>query len=477
MAPEGRSLMVYPRESWKSRLAFISLVCVFVALFTNIYTHDLAPVFGYMRMTYNEPETIPHVLAWVLALVPATFLSLKLEKPSQFILWLLYIGIYIPSTVVPLYMRLRPEWEIIALDAVLLLGLALLALITHRKTKPYAWKETDGRAFWGVLWTVFVGAAIYIVVTFGSNLRLVGLNDVYTSGLRISSRSIFDNSYVGFAVMLMYSTVNPLLLALGLQNRKIVLVAAGVAGQFLCYSTGGLKMIVLSIALVLFVHTVIRRSMRRAAHALMAAFIGLLLTFQFATTVSDRDNGKVLTLETLVMRSLAIPGLLTAEYHDYFSEHPRLHLANTKPFNWILSNPLDQEVIFAITSYYTGNYEATSNAHFWAQDGIANFGLYGVLMISIITGLVLRVVDRISARHDAAFATMVFIFTGLNLSNAPLTTTLWSGGVALTCALMVLVKKQGEPATRRAGKTRSAIPSVAFPGLTALQPALEPEVQ
>ena len=467
--------MVRPRESWKSRLAFVGLVGVFVAVFTNTYTHDLAPVFGYMRMTYNEPETIPHVFAWILACIPATFLSLKLEKPSQFILWLLYIGIYIPSTVVPLYMRMRPEWEIIALDAVLLLGLGLMALITRPKAKPSAFKDTDGRAFWGVLWTVFLGAAIYIVVTFGGNLRLVGLNDVYTSGLRLSSRAIFDNSYVGFAVMLMYSTVNPLLLALGLQNRKIVLVAAGIAGQFLCYSTGGLKMIVLSIGLVVFVHLVIRRWMRRGAHALMAAFIGLLLAFQLATTISGRENGKVLTLETLVMRSLAIPGLLTAEYHDYFSEHPRLHLANTKPFNWILTNPLEQEVIFAITTYYTGNYEATSNAHFWAQDGIANFGLWGVLVISLVTGLVLRVVDRISARHDPVFATMAFIFTGLNLSNAPLTTTLWSGGVALTAALMILVKKQAEPVTRRLRK--EAILSVSCLGLPALEPALEPEVR
>ena len=451
--------MARRRDSWKSRFAYIALAGAFVAVFTSIYTSHLARVFGYMRMTYNEPELVPHMLAWVLALIPACFLSVRLEKPSQFILSLLYIGIYIPSTVVPLYMRMRPEWDILALDAVLLLGLALMALVARGKPRPYRFKEPDGRAFWGVLWTIFAASAIYIVAVFGDNLRLVSLNNVYTSGLRLSSRAIFDNSYVGFAVMLMYSAVNPILLALGLHNRKIVLVAGGIAGQLLCYSTGGLKMIVLSIGLVFFVHFVVRRSMRHAAHALMAAFIALLLMFQAAIAISDRDNGAVLMVETVVMRSLAIPGLLTAEYHDYFADHPRLHLANTKPFNWILPNPLEQEVIFAITSYYTGNYESTSNAHFWAQDGIANFGLPGILLVSLVTGLVLRVIDRISARHHVCFATMAFIFTGLNLSNAPLTTTLLSGGVGLTALLMILVRKQANSNPRRARK-RVAILSV-----------------
>src|SRR6266498_3894232 len=147
--------MALPRESWKSRVAFMALAGLFVAVFTEIYIQYLVPVFGYMRMTYNEPEAAPHLLAWILALVPAAFLSLRLERPSQFILWLLYIGIYIPSTVVPLYMRMRTEWAVLGLDSVLLLGLALMAIIVRRKARPYAFQESDGRAFWAVLWTVF----------------------------------------------------------------------------------------------------------------------------------------------------------------------------------------------------------------------------------------------------------------------------------------------------------------------------------
>jgi hypothetical protein len=207
----------------------------------------------------------------------------------------------------------------------------------------------------------------------------------------------------------------------------------------LCYSANGLKVILLSVGLALFLYFVVRKRARWTGHLLVAIFAFLLLMYLGASTVSDRSNGMVQSMETVVMRSVVTPGVLTAQYHDFFQNHPAVWLADTKPFKWFMHSPLDQEVMFAVTQRYSGSNVASSNAHFWAQEGIANFGLPGILLVSVLVGLALRGVDRICVDRDPCFAAIAFMFAGLNLSNAPLATTVLSGGLGLTALLVAMV--------------------------------------
>ncbi len=395
-------------------------------------------MYSYVGLTYTQPSLHANIIIWILALVPATFLSTSLTKPSQFVLLLLYICVYIPALFASLFMRLQSEFEVILLSFALFTGFAFMVLASRGESKPFKFDPPPPGIFWTILLGLFFAFAVWIFAAFGSSLQLVALSDVYSSGLRMGSRAIFDQGNVGFAVMMMMGSVNPLLIALGLQRRSKVLLYGGIAGQILCYSTGGFKSIVFSVLIIFVLHVVIRKRMRQAGQLLMMMAIAVFLTCHLTARMTERDNPATLILEATVSRALVMPGQLVAEYSDFFSTHPHLHLSNTKPFSWIFPNPLNDNVIFAITEEYEGDTGSTSNADFWAQDGLANFGLPGIVLISILAGAILRIVDKVSVSHDPCFTTMAFSFAAFNLSNAPLTTTLLSGGLMLSIILMLM---------------------------------------
>ena len=423
-------------------MVFVGLVALFIAFFRITYQQDLSPLFSYMGLIFNEPSPPANIAVWSLALVPALFLRMELKQPSDFIMLLLYICVYIPSMFVPLFMNLQPEWSVTVLDLAILAGMMLMIWMLRGNSRPAFGNTPRHQSFWMVTWGLFVVFVLWILFTFGGSLRLVALTDVYSSGLRFDSRDIQSQSNVGYAVMMLYGAINPLLIALGLQNKKRLLIVAGIGGQLLCYSTAGSKVIIFSIGVILVLHLLVRRHMKHAAHLLMILSIVVLWGPHVAGRVFGQDNPSVIVLEGTMSRALVIPGQLTGEYHDFFVHHPHLYLSGTKPFSWVLSNPLSDDVIFAITEYYEGNDISTSNAHFWAQDGLANFGLFGVVAMSILTAFVLRVVDRISIRHDPCFASMAFSFAAFNLANAPLSIALLSGGLMLSMILVSMADNQ-----------------------------------
>src|SRR6266702_132602 len=425
-----------------SRVFFVFLAAAYLASFRMSYVNDTSALISYMGLTYSEPSIGANVAIWILTLVPAGFLGLRLKQPSDFILILLYICVYVPSISVPFFIRLRSEMDVLLLDVTLFAGLMVMILMLQSKARKYRFVTRDKRTFWVVLWALYIAFAVWIIAVFGSSLRFVAPTDVYTSGVRFGSREIFAQSKVGFAVMMMFGSVNPLFISLGLQHRRKLLVLAGICGQLLCYCTGGLKSIMFSLIILFVLHTIIRRNMRRAAHALLMMSIALLLGCHMIAVGAGTKDVTTIMVDGLVSRILVIPGQLTAEYHDFFIHRPHLYLANIKPFSWVVKNPFDQDVILVVGEYYGGIAGVTSNAHLWAEDGIANFGLVGIIVVSALAGGVLRIVNRISARHDPCFATMAFSFAGFHLSNAPLSTALFSGGVMLSMLLLLLAHPQ-----------------------------------
>ena len=62
--------------------------------------------------------------------------------------------------------------------------------------------------------------------------------------------------------------------------------------------------------------------------------------------------------------------------------------------------------------------------HFWAYDGIAAWGLPGILVISVVCALVFWLLDSAAQRHDPRFAGLVTCYAAYNLANISLFTSL-----------------------------------------------------
>ena len=78
-------------------------------------------------------------------------------------------------------------------------------------------------------------------------------------------------------------------------------------------------------------------------------------------------------------------------------------------------------------------------AHFWATDGIAALGLFGVLLASGICALLFWVIDSLSQRHDPQAAALVMFYAVYSLANLSIFTTFLSGGLGLLIILLYLM--------------------------------------
>ena len=104
--------------------------------------------------------------------------------------------------------------------------------------------------------------------------------------------------------------------------------------------------------------------------------------------------------------------------------------------NWFVPYPYVNPLGVEVGSFYSGDPTLDDNAHFWATDGLAASGLWGVILISVVCALVFWLLDSTAKGHDLRFATLIVIFEALNLGNISIFTTLLSGGLGL---LMILL--------------------------------------
>jgi hypothetical protein len=149
----------------------------------------------------------------------------------------------------------------------------------------------------------------------------------------------------------------------------------------------------------------------------------------------------------VIMRSLSIPGLATAHYQRFFSHHPNTYYSHVKGVNLLVEYPYDrslgEEVGFDI---YNSN-EVDWNANFWATDGLAALGVPGVVLISILCGLLFWVLDSCAQGHNQNFVAVISCYAAANISNISLFTSFVSGGLGFLVILFFFMPTSIEAST------------------------------
>jgi len=414
------------------RLGLFAALILYLATYNWLYINWLAPTFSYAGFTYNEPSSGMLTVAWVLSLVPALWMPISLERTSQIPYWVVYLLLYIPSMFGPMYMALQPTSSILLLMATLFGGFLLISMSYFLPRLRLVQRLLPRSLFWTSFVTVSCVLYLWLFAVFHSHLQLVGFQDVYN--LRSTAVEVQSGTQVAYAAMLLASVMNPLLMAYGLTSKKWGVFTVGAFGQVLIYSTGGDKAVILSILFVLGFALLTHRPAWFGIR-IVCSLAGLLviLCLVLATT----DNAIVSFAAGLIfMRTVANSGYTTGLYHSFFQGHPLTYLSHLHGVNFFVRYPYTRQIGLELGFYQMQNSELDLNAHFWATDGLAAFGLPGILAISGLCGLTFWVLDSVSAKHSRKLTYLAVSFTTLNLANLSLFTTLISGGLGL---LMVML--------------------------------------
>jgi hypothetical protein len=432
------------RVLFLQRALLVVCILAYVKCFQWMYVDYLFPTWGYFGFDYDPPGTGYLALAWVLSVAPSLWMPMKLTRPSQLAYWVLYITVIIPSMFVPMYAGMNPVTGIAILMLTLFTGFAVAGSSYLLPLFRVGLPKIPKQFFWMVLAVVAIFLTLWLLVVFRGHLQLVSFGVAYE--LRDAANDVAEGSLVNYAFMLLSGAINPFLMGYGLYFKRRWLFFAGILGQILIYSVGGTKGSILSIVFILSIHGMLK--IRKIPFALILSFGSLLLIAGTTFSIRFTGNGDVSFLGgiaqyVILMRTLSINGLLTAQYFDFFQRNPLTYLSHIHGVNWFVhypySNPVGQEIGLA----YAGTTGLDATAHFWATDGISGFGLPGIVLVSVVCAVVFWFLDSVSKRHDPRLVALVTAYAAYNLANISIFTSLLSGGLALLMFFLYVLPKPG----------------------------------
>jgi oligosaccharide repeat unit polymerase len=113
-----------------------------------------------------------------------------------------------------------------------------------------------------------------------------------------------------------------------------------------------------------------------------------------------------------VRRSLLVPSYLNWIYYDFFSVNPYTYWADSKFSLGLIQSPYDLGIAQLIGRDALGT-EGNANTG-WIGSGMANAGYLGIIIYSVLIGLVLSLIDAYAKKHSSSLITALFLIPVMN---------------------------------------------------------------
>jgi hypothetical protein len=407
-------------------------ILLYCASFNWSYARWVSPTWSYMGLTYHAPDSALLVVGYILAAVQCALSPRTVRRTSQVIYWILYFNVYIPGLFVPLYVQLDPSLTLLLLQLSLTGGMLLIALSYRVKLVGFRRHSVSPGLFWSIFSSLFILCNAVLLFAFRHNLHFASLNEVYAS--RFQASAILQESVaLTYASSALSNVMNPLLIAYGLSARRYQAVALGVLGQVLVYSTAAMKSVLLSPLLIIVFYYSLKHDRGGWAPKVALTCAGTFVVLT-ALVIGARPGFLFNLASSTLMRSFALPGLAIAQYQYFFEHFPHTHLGHVHGVNLLLADPYQMPLGLEIGNFYTdvvGGRIQDANANFFAFDGIAGFGLPGILMMGLVCAAMFWALDCSARRDPIAISASALTMCTVSLANISLFSALLGGGFML----------------------------------------------
>jgi O-antigen polymerase len=427
LAPAAALVVARP-----ARAAAIGGAVAYVAILDWAYTSHFSPVYAYTGLIDAGPSPGAKLAVAALSAAPAAWIPISARRPSTIVLWTLYAVGYVPTAMVPVYLTGDLD-RVLAFQIGLISSMVILGLMVRVRPPPLRVPHLTLASFTRLLTVLSVLSILYIAAVFGLHPP-PSLADVYTTRAEFGAAQ-GGAAFSGYIVPWAANAINPMLMALGIARRRADLVALGLLGQLIIYADTGYKAVLFSILLVPLVYAAIAAACRWFG---TLTIIGTPIILAGAVLASSRPGDWPIALAT---RVFATPGHVGWYFYDYFSSHAQYHLSHSF-LSWITSSPytIDAPLLIGAVYFHQGT---DANTSFWA-DAFANFGFTGIVVFTVVCGIVLLGLDAIGWGRDARIAGPMLAIAGLSLGSTGLFTTLLTQGVVLGAVLLALMPPRSD---------------------------------
>ena len=410
---------------------------VYVAGLEFVYRTRIAPVFGYLKFDYRTPTTTAFVVSTVAVVVLAAALPRRLRRPSDLILWALFIVVVAPSITVPQYTSvLDPGQAVLVSSTVALSFLGVVFGVRGRTLEIVPTVQASTTSFWATLLVITGAVYLYVAVKIGLNPQFVSLAEVYDVRSDYKAQLV-DAPLLAYLVPWQGNVINPIFVAKGIYSRRPLVLAVGLAGQLLLYSVNGYKTLLFSTPAMVALSLLFRRRQTSSGQSLLVGAIALTAT----AALLDRIFNTITPTSLFVRRFLVFPGFLTAVYVKVFTELPQTHLTQSAwlSFGDYPYNVAPGQVVGGAFFQRPGT---NANANLFA-DGFMNFGYLGILGAGVALVVVLRVIDSASRGLPVVLSGLLFFMSAITLANSGILTTTLTHGLGLAVVMACCMPRTG----------------------------------
>lgn len=363
------------------RFVAIGAGAAYVAILVGMFVNSVGPRFGYVEFAPFPPSALTMTLAWILALLPLSWMPLTLRRPSSLSHWLMYVLLYVPAVVLPPYASALDAGRTATMQVVLAGSFALFSVPYLLPLLRLPRFQLSRRGFWiGVVLAYGLLTAV-VITAYGLPTRLPSLGDVYLVRDIYKAQAGAGGRWASVAPRWLLYVLNPAVLIYGILYRRYIWIAVGVAGALWIYSVSGMRSSLLMPVLVAVLLVPLSRGGRWTGPLVLAGVIAVMGVSAGVDAVTRSGVGSALVARRAVM----IPGLMTGLYFDFFDENPKIHMSNNTRFAFLTAGDYPYHIAppNLIGSRYFGSEESNANVNLWG-DGYANFGLAGVVIMSAI---------------------------------------------------------------------------------------------
>lgn len=425
------------------------MVAIYVGVFNATYRDLVAPTFEGWGLGSRPIPALNFWISSVLCVLPASWIPLEFKRPSLLLFYAQYFLMFIPASFI-VYSSVRPE---ISSDAGLLLvclmfvGLSVIqASYLFPTIRLTAFRLTP-EAFWLLFCLAFVLMMGYLVVTLAGNFRLVSFEDVYTVRAAMSQTLQATGSRFGlYAQALISAVFLPIIFATGMWLKRRWVILPVVIGYTFLFGIGGAKGAALAIIFLPLVYALLSRPQSVVAPTLLLSLVGLLLVGYVVGHIASAQVAK-LYIAVVHFRFLTVPPLTIPQYYDFFQNHPVTHLSHVSGLNVLLQYPYETDIPYTLGTYFY-HVPVGANSGFWAGDGIAGFGVGGIVLMSVVCALVFWLLDTCSAEFNPRFVGSTLSYCIVFFGNVPLFTTLVTGGLGFLMLAMLIAPRSEQGIVR-----------------------------
>lgn len=424
------------------------LVGVYSVVYDFIFVDFVVALFSYIGVDYVPLDAFSGLIWFTLSVFPMLFYR-GIKRPSDYLNIFLYIFVYIPFVHATSVM-----YGIGAMERMLYNGVmcGLFSLYFLSSKLPRLFRKMKTAPLLPVRWIEVVTLALTLLLI-AVNIKNMHFVNIFTqSDLMYELRAEISEEGAGgvfdYIKGWLYGAFYPFLLVGYLKNRRWVKSAGVLAAYFAMFMMDMQKMtFLLPFFLILLYFTIHRFSQRIRSR--LHAFLLLVLVILSCVFLAFEDDKIVFALASiLILRTICVGGWLTEFYLTFFQDHPYTYFSHVNIVNAFTHAYPYNDALGRVVANGTMN----ANANFFLTDGVAAWGVMGLLIIGVIYYLFFNLLDAISYRYDTADMMVIITPMVSYLLNVSLFTTILSSGSFLLFYFLMgtsnpLTQKQEEATT------------------------------